>query len=265
MRTLGIVVLFSCAACTASFSEDSPAATNDAPPAAETYAAPVVEPTGPRGVSGVEEAEPGATRAEKWHQWFAVDIPNVADGILELNVSETSMRKVSDASLVLYDDMNRALEKGSKGWISATVAPGHRYYVEVEANPNLGDVRLISSYRPAYDNFEPNDDPKSAASLEAGKPTHVRLFAPRAKGMFDADYFKVNLAGARDVRVELANAATGEWACVDLFVNDKQVGSGCSQKDIDLSFELPRATYQAIVRLSGANRPTSSTLTITPQ
>lgn len=251
MRTLAIVALVTCVGCAVGTKEES--LFPEDVPASETRSAPA--PATP-------ENEPGESPYAAWHHWSTIDIPTVAEGMLELNAAETPERPIAANQITVFDADKRPIGTGYKGWYSAAVAAGTRYYVDVFADPAKGEVKLLQSFRPVIDMFEPNDDIDHAALLLPGKPAEVHLFAPHDKKDADADFFRLPAKGKRSVRLFFANG-TGDTYCLDVIGDgNRPVGGTCSSGDLDAAFLMPEWSNNVFVRVTGPSSAQASSLTV---
>lgn len=245
MRVIAVFALI-CVGCTASQDEGSVFADPTSPE--EMKSAPIDAP---------EPENP----ALAWHHWFTVDVPAVADGILELNAAETPDRPIAANQLTVFDSARRPIGSGHHGWFSSAVAAGQRYYVDVYADPAKGEVRLIKSFKPVIDTFEPNDDIDHATTLVPGEPSEVRLFTTKTKDD-DTDYFRIPAKGKRTVRLSFANGSRKTY-CLDVIADGNQlVGGTCFLRDLDASFLMPEHSENVFVRITGPSASESSTLTV---
>jgi hypothetical protein len=251
MRSLAIVGLVACVGCAVGTKEES-LFPEDAP-ASETKSAPA---------PAAEESE-GQSPYAAWHHWSTVDVPTIADGVLELNVAETPERPIAANQITVFDAEKKPIGTGYRGWFTASVAAGTRYYVDVFADPSKGDVKLLQSFKPVIDAFEPNDDIDHATVLTPGKAAEVRVFAPHGKKDADADYFRLPAKGKRSVRLFFANGS-GATYCIDVIGDGSQpVGGTCSSADLDAAFLMPEHSGNVFVRVTGPSGAETSTLTVT--
>lgn len=250
MRSLAIVGLVACVGCAVGTKEES-LFPEDAP-ASETKSAPAPGP----------DQNGGESPYAAWHHWSTIDIPPVADGVLELNAAETPARPIAANQITVFDADKKPIGTGYKGWFTASVAAGGRYYVDLFADPSKGDVKLLQSFRPVVDMFEPNDDIDHATVLTPGKPAEVRLFAPHNKKDADADFFRLPAKGKRSVRLFFANG-TGDTYCLDVIADgDAPVGGTCSRGDLDAAFLMPEHSDNVYVRVTGPSGADASSLTV---
>jgi hypothetical protein len=248
MRSFAIVGLVVCVGCAASEQEES--LFPESVPASETKSAPAPE----------QPAEENPLLA--WHHWSTFDVPAIADGMLELNVAVTADRPIAANQITLFDAAQKPVATGYQGWLSTAVVAGQRYYIDVYADPSKGEVKLLQSFRPVIDSFEPNDDTQHATVLVPGRPSEVRLFATHKKGV-DTDFFRLPAQGKRNVRLFFANGAPGTTYCLDVIGdNDVPVGGTCSSGDLDASFLMPEHSGNVFVRLTGPSAAESSSLTV---
>ena len=252
MRSLAIVALVALVGCVAG-NEKEESLFPESVPASETKSAPT-----PAG-----ESEEGDSPYAAWHHWTTVDVPPVADGMLELNAAETAERPIAANQISVFDADKKPIGTGYHGWYSLSAAAGARYYVDVFADPSKGDVTLLQSFKPVIDSFEPNDDKEHATVLVPGKPSEVRLFAPHGKKDADTDFFRLAAKGKRNVRLYFANGSPGMSYCIDVIADDGEpVGGTCSSGDLDASFLMPEKSNDVFVRLTGPSKAATSSLTL---
>lgn len=217
----------------------------------DTKSAPVEPPV---------EAEQDSLSA--WHHWHTIDVPAVADGLLELNIAETPARPIEAAHIAVFDADKRPIGTGYKGWYTASVVAGERLFVDVIADPAKGEVKLLQSFKPVIDDFEPNDDIAHATTLVPGKPSQVHLFATHEKKI-DIDYFRVVTKGKRSVRLHFENGSRSTVYCADVIADgDVPVGGTCSSDDLDAAFLLPEHSGTLFVKLSGPSSGDTGSLTV---
>ena len=248
MRGLAIVGLACVVGCSVGTKEES--LFPDDVSSSETKSAPVEAP---------QEDNP----LEAWHHWSTIDIPAIADGLLELNIAETPDRPIAAAQIAVFDAEKRPIGTGYQGWFTASVVAGRTYHVDVIADPSKGEVKLLQSFKPVIDQFEPNDDVAHATTIAPGKASEVHIFATHEKKV-DNDYFRVVTKGKRSLRVNFASGSRATVYCADVIADgDIPVGGTCSSGDLDASFLLPEHTGTVFVRLSGPSTGETSSLTVT--
>lgn len=252
MRFFAIVGLM-CVGCATSTADDGSLFTEDVH-ARETKSA---------AVDPVTEDNPYAA----WHHWSTIDIPAIADGLLELNVAETPDRPIAASEITVFDDELRPIGSGYEGWFTASVAAGKRYHIDVYADPSKGDVRLLKSFKPIFDPAEPNDDIEHATTIPAGKASEVHIFATHEKKV-DTDYFRVVTNGKQSLRVTFANGSRSTTYCMDLMAaitgeGTKRIGGTCAKGDLDAAFLVPPHAGTIFVKLSGPSSGDVGSLTVT--
>lgn len=253
MRIFAIVGLM-CVGC-ATTTEEGSLFPEDVP-ASETKSAPMETPA-------EEEENPYAA----WHHWSTIDIPAIADGLLELNVAETPDRPIAASQITVFDDQYRPIGSGYEGWFTASVAAGKRYHVDVYADPSKGEVRLLQSFKPVIDSAEPNDDIAHATTIAPGQRSEVHIFATHEKKV-DTDYFRIVTKGKRSMRLFFANGSRSTTYCADVIADvtaegSTPVGGTCLTGDLDASFLLPEHTGTVFVKLTGPSTADTGALTVT--
>ncbi|MDH3444510.1 MAG: hypothetical protein OEN50_11335 [Deltaproteobacteria bacterium] len=108
--------------------------------------------------------------------------------------------------LLLYNAKKSAIGSvydgtpGADVEISFTAEPATEYFVEVNPYDSTGKYKLISSYKYAHDNHEPNDSANKATPLSSGKTLAANIMDTN-----DQDWFRLSRASNAKVNVRLQN------------------------------------------------------------